>query len=160
MVKLMVVSAIDVKPVLIVLLVAVLTGGCATQPYGNYVDKDSAMVNQVIAKDAVTQLTQLYRPASTRFNLQHATEDPFGVTFIENLRAGGYAISERNETLPPKTAADTPAASTEGTALAYVLDQTRDMYRLSVMVNDQILTRAYKPYKDSIYPAGSWVRKE
>ena len=118
------------------------------------------MVNQVIANDAVTQLTQLYLPASTRFNLQHATEDPFGVTFIESLRAGGYAISERNETPTLKAAAAAPAASAEGATLAYVLDQTRDMYRLSVMVDDQILTRAYRPYKDSIYPAGAWVRKE
>jgi type IV secretion system protein TrbH len=141
-------------------LLSLLTGCVTTPYYGNYVDKDSAMVNQVIAKDAVTQLTQLYRPASTRFNLQHATEDPFGVTFIENLRAGGYAISEQIKTNPLKTATATPAASAEGAALAYVLDQTRDVYRLSVMVDDQILTRAYKPYKDSIYPAGAWVRKE
>lgn len=141
-------------------LLSLLTGCVATQPYGNYVDKDSAMVNQVIANDAVTQLTQLYLPANTRFNLQHNTEDPFGVTFIESLRAGGYAISERNETNPLNAAAATPAASAEGATLAYVLDQTRDIYRLSVMVDDQILTRAYKPYKDSIYPAGAWVRKE
>lgn len=68
-----------------------LLAGCVTTPYyGNYVEKDSAIVNQVIANDAVAQLTQLYLPASTRFNLQHNTEDPFGVTFIENLRAGGY----------------------------------------------------------------------
>jgi hypothetical protein len=160
MVKWMTVSSFEAKPVLIVLLVAVLIGGCATPPYGNYVDKDAAMVNQVIATDAVTLLTQLYLPASTRFNLQHNADDPFGTTFIENLRAGGYAISEQIKTNPLKTAAVTAAASAEGAALAYVLDQTRDVYRLSVMVDDQILTRAYKPYKDSIYPAGAWVRKE
>lgn len=167
---------------LTVLLLLFLAGCASTSNYGSFVEKDSATYNQVIAGDVAGQLMQLYPPASTKFNLQHSSEDGFGAVLIQNLRVSGYAIQEnqpsklyrpgRNTNTKPshnkKTASRTKqrpvqnkaVTSNEGTALAYVLDHTSDVYRLSVMVNDQILTRAYRPYKDSIYPAGSWARRQ
>ena len=137
-----------------------ITGCASFSPYGNYVEQDSPTYNQVIAGDLVGQLTHLYPPANTRFNLQHSSEDAFGAALIQTyalavmpLKISRWRIGE---TGIEKTA-NTPK---EGTTLAYILDETSDVYRLSVMVNDQILTRAYRPYKESIYPAGSWARKE
>lgn len=167
---------------LTVLLLLFLAGCASTSDYGSFVEKDSATYNQVIAGDVAGQLMQLYPPASTKFNLQHSSEDGFGAVLIQNLRVSGYAIQEnqpsklyrpgRNTNTKPshnkKTASRTKqrlvqnkaVTSNEGTALAYVLDHTSDVYRLSVMVDNQILTRAYRPYKDSIYPAGSWARRQ
>jgi type IV secretion system protein TrbH len=168
---------------LTVLLILFLAGCASTSDYGSFVENDSVTYNQVIAGDVAGQLMQLYPPASTKFNLQHNSEDGFGAVLIQNLRVSGYAIQEnqpsklyrpgRNTNTRPshnkKTAARTkqrPAQNKvtvtpeEGTALAYVLDHTSDVYRLSVMVDNKILTRAYRPYKDSIYPAGSWARRQ
>ncbi len=157
-------------------LFSLLSGCVATPYYGNYVETDSTTYNQVIAGDVVGQLMQLYPPANTRFNLQHSSEDAFGAALIQNLRVSGYAVQENK---PSKLYTKSPhhiniksgankrpvqnkdtITFDEGATLAYILDETNDVYRLSVMVNNQILTRAYKPYKESIYPAGSWVRKE
>ena len=149
-------------------LISLLSGCVATPYYGNYVETDSTTYNQVIAGDVVGQLMQLYPPANTRFNLQHSIEDAFGAALIQNLRISGYAVQENkpsklykksNTNKRPAQNEDTITFD-EGATLAYILDETSDVYRLSVMVNDQILTRAYRPYKESIYPAGSWVRKE
>jgi type IV secretion system protein TrbH len=157
-------------------LISLLSGCVATPYYGNYVETDSTTYNQVIAGDVVGQMVQLYPPANTKFNLQHSSEDAFGAALIQNLRVSGYAVQENK---PSKLYTNSPhqiniksdankrpvrnkvtVKPEAGTTLAYILDETSDVYRLSVMVDDQILTRAYRPYKESIYPAGSWVRKE
>ncbi|MBA3754712.1 MAG: conjugal transfer protein TrbH [Nitrosomonas sp.] len=143
------------KSLLMIVLIALLAS-CATSQYGNHVTDNSSSRNTTIASDAAFQLMQLYPPASTRFNLQHPTTDAFGAVFIENLRMGGYAIQEHIKT---NTA---PSGSTpdNGTALAYILDQSSDVFRLSVMIDKKILTRAYMPHENKIQPAGSWVLKE
>lgn len=136
-------------PLMLVLIV--LLSGCATTQYGNHVEGNSSSRNTTIASDAAFQLMQLYPPASTRFNLQHPTTDAFGAAFIENLRMGGYAIQEHVKT------ENTP---NNGTELAYILDQSSDVFRLSLMIDKKILTRAYRPHENKIQPAGSWVLKE
>lgn len=143
-------------PLMLVLLF--LLAGCATTQYGNYVTDHSSSRNIVIASDAADQLMQLYPPASTKFNLQHPTADSFGIVLIESLRTSGYAVQEHVKTNPIK--ADNPPEAEDGAALAYIFDQSSDVYRLSVMIDEQILTRAYSPHEDTIQPAGSWVLKE
>jgi len=177
MAKLIAASKLIYKPVFTLLFVLLFITGCASfSPYGNYVEQDSVTYNQVIAGDLVGQLTQLYPPASTRFNLQHSSEDAFGVTLIQNLRVSGYAVQEnkqsnlfrksshhkniRSDANKRPVQSKVTVKLDEGTTLAYILDEMSDVYRLSVMVNDQILTRAYRPYKESIYPAGSWARRQ
>jgi type IV secretion system protein TrbH len=161
---------------LTILLILFLAGCASTSDYGSFVENDSATYNQVIAGDVAGQLMQLYPPASTKFNLQHSSEDGFGAVLIQNLRVSGYAIQENKQanlykklshnknsvSRTNKRPAQNKVTVTpeEGTALAYILDHTSDVYRLSVMVDNQILTRAYRPYKDSIYPAGSWARRQ
>jgi type IV secretion system protein TrbH len=149
-------------------LISLLSGCVATPYYGNYVETDSTTYNQVIAGDLVGQLMRFYPPANTKFNLQHSSEDAFGAALIQNLRVSGYAVQEnkpsklykKSNTNKRPVQNKVTATFDEGATLAYILDETSDVYRLSVMVDDQILTRAYRPYKESIYPAGSWVRKE
>jgi len=146
-------------PIFILMLILWLLSGCATTQYGNHVQNDSSTHNKVMASDAAYQLLQLYPPASTKFELQHATEDSFGVAFVEYLRGGGYAVQEYK---PSKFATtDTgDEMDNKGIALAYVLDDSSDIYRLSLTVDEQRLTRAYTPDNDKILPAGHWLRME
>jgi len=134
-----------------------LLAGCAATQYGNHVTDNSSSRDTTIASDAAFQLMQLYPPASTRFNLQHPATDAFGAVFIENLRMGGYAVQEHIKTNLTPSSTPTPD---DGTALAYILDQSSDVFRLSVMIDKKILTRAYVPHENKIQPAGSWVLKE
>tara|TARA_R110002073_G_scaffold257581_1_gene420359 strand:- start:795 stop:1238 length:444 start_codon:yes stop_codon:yes gene_type:complete len=143
--------------ILILVLLFVL-GGCATTQYGNYVQNDSSAHNNVMASDAAYQLLQHYPPASTRFELQHVVEDSFGVAFLEYLRGGGYAVQEHQ---PSKFATmDTTETDNKGIALAYILDEASGIYRLSLTVDKQRLTRAYTPDNGKVLPAGHWLRME
>lgn len=145
-------------PIFILMLILLLLSGCATTQYGNHVQNDSSTHNNVMASDAAYQLLQLYPPASTRFELQHVAEDSFGVAFVEYLRGDGYAVQEYKQEKFATT--DTAETDNKGIALAYILDDASDIYRLSLSVDGQRLTRAYTPDQDKILPAGHWLRME
>ncbi len=142
----------------LILFLLFILSGCATTQYGNHVQNDSSAHNNVMASDAAYQLLQHYPPASTRFEMQHAAEDSFGVAFVEYLRSGGYAVQEYQ--LSKFAATDTTETDNKGIALAYILDDSSDIYRLSLTVDEQQLTRAYTPDQDKILPAGHWLRME
>lgn len=82
------------KTAFLALLVVGLAGCATTAPstYGNFTQSAPAAFNQTMADDAVKQLVAVYPPASTRFDLQHATPDAFGSSLVESLRAKGYAL--------------------------------------------------------------------
>jgi len=143
----------------ILILILLLLSGCATTQYGNYVQNDSSAHNNVMASDAAYQLLQHYPAASTRFELQHVAEDSFGVAFVEYLRSGGYAVQEYKPSKFATTNTDA-RVDNKGIALAYILDDSSDIYRLSLTVDEQRLTRAYTPDQDKILPAGHWLRME
>ncbi len=149
--------------ILILVFLFVLVG-CATTQYGNHVKNDSSTHNKVMAGDAAHQLLQLYPPASTRFSMRHTTEDSFGVAFLEYLRSGGYAVQEhRQQSDLIKTDVDADTDVDQGNKhieLAYILDESSEIYRLSLLVDEQKLTRAYAPSEDTIYAAGHWLRME
>lgn len=135
-------------------LLALALGGCATtsqQPYGNFV-QSAALDQQKLATEAVQQLVTLYVPARTRLELQQPTPDLFGQALVKALRDKGYALLD----FVPTTA--TPG----GLPLRYVLDQAGDsnLYRLTLMVGSQSITRAYLAQNGVFAPAGSWARKE
>jgi len=143
-----------------ILVLLFVLSGCATTQYGNHVQNDSSTHNKVMAGDAAHQLLQLYPPASTRFNMRHAFDDSFGVAFLEYLRSGGYAVQEHKQ---QSNLIETDTDSDQGNkhiSLAYILDESSEIYRLSLMVDEQKLTRAYAPHKDTIYAAGHWLRME
>jgi hypothetical protein len=145
---------------------ASLTGCAPTSPYGNFVKEPVAGLDQnKIANDTLQQLVTLYSPARTQFELQQPTTDPYGHALVENLRAKGYAIQEFNsggKAVKGKKAPRRGSARTASLPLCYIFDQTvgMDLYRITVMVGDQSVTRLYVPQDGTTVPAGYWVRKE
>lgn len=134
--------------------------GCASAPapasYGSFVKTPNAADEKTMADDAVKRLTALYPPARTRFNLQHATPDSFGGNLVTELRAKGYALAE----VKPGAQPVTPTAGEQ--SLAYVIDQPLDpgMYRVTIFINSQSLSRVYQPVSGELKAAGPWLRKE
>jgi hypothetical protein len=144
--------------------------GCVTAPapYGNFAQNTDQANNKKIADDAVKQLVALYPPASTRFDLQHATADIFGLYLIESMRLKGFAVLESK---PESNTANVSALlsakgevlTTSGLALSYIFDQAKDsdLYRLTLVINhQQSLGRVYQLRDGTMYPAGYWVHKE
>ena len=134
-------------------LAALALAGCATPaPHGNYLP--SATVDQQkLAGDAVKQLAALWPPARTPLELQQPTPDAFGAALVKGLRESGYALVEFNP--------DAMSAST-ARPLRYVLDRAgpANLYRLSVTVGSQSITRPYMERDGALVPAGYWVRQE
>lgn len=150
-------------------LLLVGLAGCATTPasYGNFSQNTAQANDKKVADDVVKKLVVLYPPASTRFDLQHATPDFFGTYLVESMRTKGYAVMEFKP--EPKAAAVAASSvpekpATSGLPLSYIVDQGRgsDLYRVTVLINrQQSLDRVYQVAQDGvIYPAGYWVRKE
>jgi hypothetical protein len=149
------------------LLGALVLAGCATPPtpYGNFIGQAPAGYDRTIAEDAVRQLAAVYPPAATRFEVRQATHDAFGRLLMASLRAKGYAVREAG---PTSVAQGATARSEAGVAAAagpvlplrYVLDRPADLVRVTLMIGDQSLTRAYLAQNDALRPAGAWVRKE
>lgn len=152
----------------ILALIASSLAGCASGPapavYGNFVQGAAPANDKAMADDAAKKLAALYPPARTRFNLRQATPDTFGVSLVAALRTKGYALAEYVPA--PPAGAPTGAAPATGQAgdatLAYVVDQPLDagLYRVTVLVNNQTLSRLYQAKDGAIAPAGYWVRKE
>jgi hypothetical protein len=150
------------RKITIAALFALTLAGCATTgQYGNFVPATANQ--QQIATDAVQQLSTLYPPAKTRFELHQATPDAFGVALVGSLRERGYAILEFNPADQAKASAATaPAGAPAALPLRYVLDQagTSNLYRLTLLVGNQSITRPYLEENGSFVPAGYWARKE
>ena len=165
----------------ITLLIAGLAG-CATQgpvtrsSYGNFVHDSPAACDQRMAEDAVKRLMAMYPPARTRFDLQQVTTDAFGTALVASMRSKGYALMEYKpapgspDPATPKGQAPVPAPAAGAIArtlaatlsLRYILDldQGSNLYRVTLLLGNQSLTRAYLAQNGSALPAGAWVRKE
>jgi hypothetical protein len=144
-------------------------GGCSStvKPdtrYGSFVPAAQAGQELQMADDAARQLASLYPPASTHFTLAHAAQDAFGKQLIERLRGQGYALQEMVQ--PATASASGPSADVNDahatTSLSYVLDSVASprLYRITLSVGHQTISRAYIKQNDLVHPAGAWVRKE
>lgn len=139
--------------------------GCAAAPYGNFATAPVAY-DKKMATDTVKQLAVLYPPASTRFNLKQPTQDAYGAALVESLRAYGYALFESEPPGERQGSQQVPVQpenqQSAGLDLHYVIDQQTgaNLYRVTVMVGQQSISRAYVAQNDTVYPAGAWVRKE
>lgn len=153
---------------LTILLLATLGGCVSTGHYGNYLEGMTPAANQKLAADTVKQLAQVYPPASTRFNLTQTTKDGYGAMLAAGLRARGYSLLEYTDSSERMVSSkETPPAAisfpgTRAVALRYVVDRLgeNNLYRITLLVGDQSLTRAYVAQNSTLYPAGAWVRKE
>ena len=84
---------------------------------------------------------------------------------MASLRAKGYAVREAGPTsVAPGATARGETGGTAATGLVlllqYVLDRPAGLVRVTLMIGDQSLTRAYLAQNDTLHPAGAWVRKE
>jgi hypothetical protein len=146
------------KIALLALLVAL--AGCAVAPrpasYGSFATASNA-IDRKMVDDAAKKLVTLYPPASTRFELQHGATDPFGTALVTTLREQGYALHETMSV--PKSGADDKG---KHRTLAYLFDQPSgtDLYRVTLTIDAQSLSRVYLAKDGSVAPAGYWVRKE
>jgi hypothetical protein len=129
---------------------------CATSPTGNYLQKTAAD-QQRLAGDAVKQLSTLWPPAKTELSMQQDTPDAFGTALVKGLRESGYSLMEYNPKAAKKKA---PAGAT--LPLRYVLDQAGNsgLYRLTLTIGTQTITRPYFVDGGAFVPAGYWARKE
>lgn len=150
--------------IFILMLVLLLLNGCATQPYGNFIQNPSIVTSKVMADDVAAQIVRLYPAANTQFNLRHVVKDPFGNALIENLRLAGFAVQEATQqSIQQQIFAAPHQPDTEpsrGHALSYIIDQSGDLYHVNMLIDDMRLSRAFAVQADSIHPAGLWVRKE
>lgn len=150
--------------ILILMLVLLLLNGCATQPYGNFIQNASSVTSKVMADDVTAQIVRLYQAANTQFNLRHVAIDPFGKALIENLRLEGFAVQEATQqSIQQQIFAAPNQPDTEpqkGFTLSYIVDQSGDLYHVKLMIDEMRLSRAFSVQADSIHPAGLWVRKE
>ena len=167
------------KSVLICTVILLLLGGCATtQLYGNFIQNPSPAFSQyskVMADDVADQIGRLYPAATTQFNLRHNANDLFGQVLIDKLRSDGFAVLESTSPANSFLAAihspedigntnSTPISEENiqypGLALGYIIDQSGDLYHVSILIEDQQLTRAFIAQSGQIQPAGLWVWKE
>jgi hypothetical protein len=158
--------------VTLMLWVGCLLAGCVSPaPYGYLVQE--AVPPQMLkrlAQDTVMRMEALYPPAHTRFAVTHPATDPYGLALIETLRQKGYGVLESRETTrtTPSTRADmhTPVEPVvnqdEGIPFRYVIDGPFEphLYRLTVFIGSQSLSRVYRLDQHVIAQAGAWVRKE
>lgn len=149
----------------------VLAGCVSPAPYG-YLVKGGALAQmpERLAHDTVMRMESLYPPAHTRLALTHPATDPYGVGLIDALRRKGYAVMEyrANTRMNPSIRDDMPVivqpivSHKEGLPLGYVVDGPFEsrLYRVTVFIGAQSLSRAYRMDEQVIAQAGAWVRKE
>ena len=143
------------------MILALLLAGYTTNSplnYGNYLNPSAVAYNREIAEDSVKKLVALYPPATTRIDIKQATADDFGGKLVELLRVKGYAILEYN----PATEAQSKNSANSPIDLKYIVDQVPSMsiYRATLLINEQPLSRVYTAHNGILQPAGSWARKE
>lgn len=140
------------------LLIFTLTtlSGC-TATHENLNGQAPGALTQIMAQDSARQLAALYPPARTRLELKQSSKDAFGRSLVDSLRQKGYSLAEAGTNGPhstPKTSSELP--------LQYVMDNPikNSLYRVSIRVGGQSISRAYILKKGQLTPAGFWVNQE
>ncbi|TXI38117.1 MAG: conjugal transfer protein TrbH [Nitrosomonas sp.] len=171
-------NASILRATLVSISILILLSGCAmNQPYGSFIQNPSPSFSQyskVMADDVADQIGRIYPAATTQFDLRHNANDEFGQALIDKLRSDGFAVLENTGPANSFLAAiNSPEANENlntliseeniqnpGLALGYIIDQSDDLYHVSILIEDQQLTRAFITQSGQIQPAGLWVRKE
>lgn len=151
------------KVLLISALIAGLSGCATNSPYGNY-SAAPATYGKTMASDTVAHLVTIYPPALTRWNIMQPADDAYGTALVALLRGRGYSVNEYSPEAAKKAQPANQTAYTPGVDLRYVVDSlapAADLYRVTVVVGSQPISRAYIPQKNgTVAAAGSWARKE
>lgn len=133
---------------LLLLLLPWCLCSCAMTQYGNFTCIDTAK-DTVIVKDAVKQVRRIKVPARTTFYIYQSTKDSFGIQLVQALRKQGFGVQENTR---PKSAAN----------FAFILDRisAQNLYRLSLILGSQKLSRVYLIQQGKVIPLGQWSHKE
>lgn len=151
------------------LIAAVSCAGCAGRhavaTYGNFTQIHAPADNRMMVDDVVSKIATLFPPAHTSIKMRQTTPDAFGATLTAALRGKGYALSEfdpSRNTRNPVSGAPAQHPAADNLTLAYLVDQPLEagFYRVTVLINEQSLSRLYQAKDGSLVPAGYWVRKE
>lgn len=139
--------------------------GRAPATYGNFISTPAKLDEKLMADDVVRRMAMLYPPARSSIQMRQATPDVFGATLTAALRQKGYALTEFGsglKTTSLEISKPFQARAPGNLALSYLVDQSMEagMYRVTVLINDQSLSRLYQAKDGSLVPAGYWVRKE
>ena len=133
--------------------------GCATEKpgNGNFIQAEPTAYSAKLVSDSVQQLVKVFPPAKTRFDLAQPTPDAFGTMLVASLRGKGYALREFDAAPAAKAKESEPLIT-----FRYTVDQLGEfnLYRVTLLVGDQSLTRAYQARNGALLPAGSWMHKE
>jgi len=134
----------------LVLSAALIVTGCASG-YGNY-SSATPLASSSMADNTVSQLAALYPPGRTTFAMQQPTDDAFGASLVQRLRARGYAVEEFTK----------DGQSQNATPIGYVLNTVApNLYQVTTYVRGISLTRGFVVATDGkAYPAGPWTREE
>lgn len=133
------------------MVIVLLIAGCVVKTEQNFqlTPKLTQVEQQQIVNDTVKKLIELYPPAKTRLRFQ-ANEDTFGISLLHDLREEGYEIQEQSQNTP-----NDPS----GLQVRYILDQAGDLYRVTVMIGSNSLSRPYSEENGVLTAAGFWVHK-
>jgi hypothetical protein len=156
----------------LILSVGLVLAGCVSPaPYGYLVQEAvPPQMLERLAQDTVTRMEALYPPAHTRFAVTHPATDAYGLALIETLRQKGYGVMEHADrhVIPltreeMHTRMERPVVPhDEGLPLRYVVDGPFEpgLYRLTIFIGSQSLSRVYRLDEQMMAQAGAWVRKE
>lgn len=134
--------------------------GCATTPYGNFVESDLAY-NDEMAAFTVAQLVVLYAPAKTRIDIGQsiAKDDAFGQALVRRLHQQGYAVAHPAQLSDPLGPVEELPPT--NVSLRYIVDQVNSIhYRVTVYVGGQTLSRMFQAHNGTFGAVGLWARRE
>lgn len=130
------------------ILLMILLSSCTTMRYGNFTAQAEGR-NVYLAQDAVQQLIRIYPPAQNTFCLNQKVTDGYGRSLIQEMRKKGYGVIEN---VQQKQKAN----------FFYVVDEIElgQLYRVSLYINSQALSRLYDSNKNQLAPVSAWSHKE
>ncbi|QIQ22517.1 hypothetical protein [Zophobihabitans entericus] len=150
------------KKLFLILLMSIVLSGCVSSAkYGNFsAETLSNEVNIAFADNAFAQLSALYAPGKTRFNLTHQFSDLFGSHLSDQLQKAGYALS-----VPvadkDKTPEKAPEFNADTHSLAYVIDETdANIYRVTLFVDGLPITKGFLIQDGKVVSLGFWTKQD
>ena len=126
--------------------------GCAVKTEQNFNSAPhlTEVEQRQIVGDVVKKLSEIYPPAKTHLNLQLSDQDSFGVLLVHDLREQGYGVQESSQE---------SLKNSSWLPVRYILDQADALYRITIMIGSDSLSRLYAEQNGVLIPAGYWVHK-
>lgn len=121
---------------------------CTNMNYGVLTEVNPS-IEVIMARDCVKQIEKVKPPARTTFKISQKTNSSFGKHLINELRERGFGIQEvTNHNIKAN--------------FSYVIDKlsSNGLIRVSLWVEEKVLSRAYLIKNGTLIPVGTWTVKE